>query len=377
VRVLHWYSRFSGGGAVANAVRALALAQTRYGISAKVATLSEYPDESRDDCQPDVVPIGRWLSLPGGRRFALASGRRILGLRSERPDVVHLHGVYIPESVYALATTGPVVWTPHGGLHSGLLAGPGSWKRRRFVAALGVGLGRRIRAIHALTPSEEAEIASIEPDINVTTIPIGPTDDAFCASPPAVPAHEGPLCFVYVGRLDVRSKGLDILLDAFSAAARSVEVRPRLLLVGPDVDGGMRRLLEQARRLEIDDLLEFAGAVPRSAVRARLEGADWFVLVSLHEGFGTSAAEALMTGLPALLSTTSGVVSYPFVQWLPHVVRVEPDVEEVTQGLTRALRLGRSLRTTAVDASTALRRHFDWAELTPRYVDLYRRAIDS
>jgi glycosyltransferase involved in cell wall biosynthesis len=104
---------------------------------------------------------------------------------------------------------------------------------------------------------------------------------------------------ITVGRL-VEQKGLDILLSAW---ARSVEHLPqwRLAIVG---DGPLRGELQSlARNLRIESNVDWFGHV--SDPFPLLRAAKIFVLTSLFEGTPNALLEAMMCGLPAVISDAS------------------------------------------------------------------------
>ncbi len=104
---------------------------------------------------------------------------------------------------------------------------------------------------------------------------------------------------LYVGRL-VEEKGLDRLLEAWAALAD--RDRHRLVLVG---DGPLREGLEaRARALGIEAAVRFAGH--QREVAAFYAAADVFVLPSLTEGLSNALLEAMVAGLPVVVSDITG-----------------------------------------------------------------------
>lgn len=110
------------------------------------------------------------------------------------------------------------------------------------------------------------------------------------------PFAERDFDVIFVGRL-VPIKRADVLLAALARARRD-RLTLRAVIVG---DGPLRGELEQAaRELGVSDCLEFAGQ--RSDVAEWLRRARVFVLCSDSEGLPLSAMEAMMSGLPAVVS---------------------------------------------------------------------------
>jgi glycosyltransferase involved in cell wall biosynthesis len=110
------------------------------------------------------------------------------------------------------------------------------------------------------------------------------------------PEQEPETDVILVGRL-VPLKRVDLFLDALATV---VARRPqtRAVVVG---DGALRPQLEaQARALRLEAHVEFAGA--RTDVEAFLRRARLVVLTSDTEGVPLSIMEAMMCGLPAVVS---------------------------------------------------------------------------
>ena len=103
---------------------------------------------------------------------------------------------------------------------------------------------------------------------------------------------------LYIGRLS-HEKGLPWLLDGF---ARLAAGRPEALLVLLG-NGALRGELEsQAARLGIAGQVRLPGGVPPDDVAKWARAADVFALTSPSEGFSCALAEAMSSGLPAVLS---------------------------------------------------------------------------
>jgi colanic acid/amylovoran biosynthesis glycosyltransferase len=121
----------------------------------------------------------------------------------------------------------------------------------------------------------------------------------------------GPFTFLSVGRL-VEKKGHAFAIRAFAeCVTRRPDIPCRLVLIG---GGPMRQDLEQlARELDVKDLVEFVGPLPRDKVQNFLRRSDAFVLASITaengdmEGLPVSILEAMASGLPVLSTYHSGI----------------------------------------------------------------------
>lgn len=102
-------------------------------------------------------------------------------------------------------------------------------------------------------------------------------------------------------------KGLDVLLDALSAASGPAAdgARPTLVVAGK---GPMREQAEkQAARNGLGDVVRFLGHVAREDVASWMNAADAVVLPSRREGCPNVVLEALSCGTPVVASRVGAV----------------------------------------------------------------------
>ena len=99
----------------------------------------------------------------------------------------------------------------------------------------------------------------------------------------------------------MQQKGLDLLLGAFE---RLRHARPDLQLVSwAPISVVMKGRCEQmAAQLGVADRVLFTGILSHQLKLAAFVDAELFVLPSYAENFGTVIIEALMCGLPAVIS---------------------------------------------------------------------------
>jgi starch synthase len=116
----------------------------------------------------------------------------------------------------------------------------------------------------------------------------------------------GALVVAWHGRVDIRRKGIDVLIEAWQQVCSTLDDRVlRLLLVGsgPD-DAELRALLSQtAGSRHVDWLAAYAGP---DEVRERLAACDLWVSASRHEGFAVAPLEAMASGRPVILTDVPG-----------------------------------------------------------------------
>ena len=113
----------------------------------------------------------------------------------------------------------------------------------------------------------------------------------------------GKRVFLFVGRL-VAVKNIELAIAAFAASAVSDSV---FAVVGSGEE--LERLEECAERNGVGDKVIFPGRFEGAALYAWYRLADLFVLPSYYEPFGAVTGEALIRGVPVLISSVCGSAS--------------------------------------------------------------------
>lgn len=141
-------------------------------------------------------------------------------------------------------------------------------------------------------PHLAAELRSRHPAADVTVLPNGLSPAAFVPPDAAEPRDH----VVYLGRLETKSKGLDLLLRAYARAAPGLTTD--LLIAGDCPDERAARAL--AAQLGIERRLRWLGRVDGDARFHLLARARLVCVPSRSETFGMVAAEALAAATPVL-----------------------------------------------------------------------------
>jgi len=275
-------------------VNNLATQQTRAGHQTRLWSITKY---TRHDLPPK--PFLTRLFRAHHNSFTL--DRQLLAaLDTIAPDTVfHLHGAFVPV-LYSLGMALsrrriPFVLSGHGEYNTVAMQQHNSWRRKLYFHLYERKLLQAAQTIHCLGKSEMTGIHRIYPNKKTVTIPYGFESATPCSINPL------PDVFIlgYCGRLEVRNKGLDLLLPAFASFQRMVP-QARLWIVG---EGRGRTNLEAlASRLGIADKIIFFGARFGDERLALLSKMQLFVCPSRNEGLPSSVLEAASLGLPCVVT---------------------------------------------------------------------------
>jgi glycosyltransferase involved in cell wall biosynthesis len=118
---------------------------------------------------------------------------------------------------------------------------------------------------------------------------------------------EGARVAVWHGRIDIRAKGLDVLLEAWQQVCAGRHGRDLLLLMaGSGRDA--QEFDEEISRRSVTQIRWIRDYVlSRTAMREYLIAADVYVFSSRHEGFALAPLEAMACGLPVVAACASGI----------------------------------------------------------------------
>ena len=111
--------------------------------------------------------------------------------------------------------------------------------------------------------------------------------------------NQKPAHFLFVGRLDIEQKGVDLLLESYAIArAEATAPFPPLAIVG---DGPDRGLLEQkVLDLNLGEAVYFHGRINGREKYEMMAKSFAVVMPSRHETFGLVAVETLAVGVPLI-----------------------------------------------------------------------------
>jgi glycosyltransferase involved in cell wall biosynthesis len=187
-------------------------------------------------------------------------------------------------------------------------------------------------------------------------------------------AREAKL-ILFLGRL-VSKKSPDLMLEVFSLwNQRGNGARgSALVIVGPDEGDGFREHLELlAAKTKHSGKILFTGPLYGNDKWAAYRDADVFVLPSQNENFGNTAAEAIASGTPVLVTDRCGIA--PIVEQGAGLV-VPHDCYALEAGMARILEdpaFASQLR----DGCMQVRESLSWAEPLAQMEALYEAVISE
>jgi glycosyltransferase involved in cell wall biosynthesis len=344
----------------------LAAALAELGHRVEVWQFHEWPPGDYEDQR-------RLLNAAGVVEVPITEGRRSKMAASlgewRGIDVVHLHGAFNSTNTLVSRSVGrPYVFSPHSGYDRVSLERSRGRKivyRTLFERAM----LEKASLLVALTDVELKDLRRFGASGPAEVIPNGveqpPTDLDRGAFRRELGVLNDALLAVFVGRLDVHRKGLDVLVRGIAEAPGW-----QLALIGPrfrDVE----RLEKLMSDLAVTDRIHMIGERHGRKLQQCVAGADVFTMVSRWEGLPMALLEALSLSIPAIVS--------PAVERIAGVEAAGAGWVTDEAGLGPLLRRLWEARRHEIsprgDAASLLSRRYDWREVAKLYERAYERAL--
>jgi glycosyltransferase involved in cell wall biosynthesis len=235
------------------------------------------------------------------------------------------------------------------------------WHRYRLPFFLAERIGLRCyREIVVVNPADGARVRHCNPSANVQVIPncidLPPLDEG---SPPGAGEH-----ILYLGRIDLLVKGLDLLL---AACERSGVTMP-LVLAGSGTAGEERKLTRLLDTVRGD--VRWVGYVADDRKRELLAASAFVAVPSRHESFGLAALEGMSYRKPVLH------FDLPTLEWMAGDVRVPPFDVDAFAACMRDLAEDEQLRSRLGRVARAAAQRYGREETAGEYLTLVRRLLD-
>lgn len=285
----------------------------------------------------------------------------------DKNTVFHIHGAFISEfySVARLLHRNGItfVYTSHGGFNKEAI------NRNLFIKKTYYHLfEKRIlkwaHKIHFIGASE-MENAQEFSQKNIL-IPNGQRVDDLTFTYRQVLTEELPV-FGYCGRLALKEKGIDILLEGFSLY-KTAGGKGELWMIGdgPDKD----EIQKLTQRLDLGHAVKYFGSQYGGEKLNLIVNMDWFVLTSRNEGLPTSVLEAAALRIPCIISKETNLGG-KVKTFKAGIVLDENLPFDLCKAFIEASYLLREQRQMGLNAHLMVVQEFNWQTIAQQLVDHY------
>jgi D-inositol-3-phosphate glycosyltransferase len=185
-------------------------------------------------------------------------------------------------------------------------------------------------------------------------------------------SSKDPAVLLYVGRIQPL-KGIELAIRATEQLVPVLDRPLKLVAVGgasgTEGRAELERLLDLARSLDVQDIVEFVGPRPHRELVGYYRAADALAVCSYSESFGLAALEAHACGIPVVATAVGG---------LSHIVSdgesgflVESREPSEFAGRLKTILTDDSLRARMGAAASVKSRMFTWEATADEFLELY------
>jgi glycosyltransferase involved in cell wall biosynthesis len=383
VRVLSVFPSLDpAGGGIQSGGMNMVLASRRAGVDQVVSCTEVRSSRARaqqmyrrlEELGIEVVtfpPIRRPASL--AERWSIAPSQvPWIWRRAHDFDVVHLHGVWNIGALTGLAATRrrhvPVVVTPHESMTDNDI-GKSRSRARRSQKLFLKSLYMRWTDLFIVTSQLETD-ESLPPTAPHETIAY-PLSDARAPVPELQARGDQPELRVgYLGRIAPK-KNVILLVEAMALLPEHV----RLVIAGGGPDDVLGPAKRRAEELGLGERVRWLGFVAPDERGRFLGSIDVLAMPSQFESFGMAAAEAMLAGVPLLVSERTGISEVLARQGGGVVVKVS--AQAVADALLDLDRKRDQLTELGAQAQRAIQEELDYDRLGERLRQAYLRVSSA
>lgn len=182
--------------------------------------------------------------------------------------------------------------------------------------------------------------------------------------------------FVYIGRLEAKVKGLDLMLEAVRLKADFMrQNKCELHMYGPDLNGRFAFVEDMIREKGIGDIVQLNREVSGQEKENILLDGDIFIQTSRHEGMPLGVLEALSYGIPCLI--TRGTNLGAFVEDANAGWMAENDAHSIAAQLEKVVLQRESWAEKSENTILFVEENYTWEKIAADTVKEYEQLVNS
>ncbi|MDG0947442.1 glycosyltransferase [Bacillus paranthracis] len=185
--------------------------------------------------------------------------------------------------------------------------------------------------------------------------------------------ERSPLKGVFIGRLHVYHKGIDLLIEACAKLKSEIDGVIQIDMYGKDQNGSKHEITNLIVKHGLENIIKVKDGIYDSEKEAVLLDSDFFVLTSRFEGHPMGLIEAVSYGLPSLVTTGTNMakeIESNNAGWI-----AETEIESIVTAIKRLIREKNNLEEKGNNA-IKLSRNYDWGALAQQSHSSYNKLIN-
>ncbi|TAF03015.1 MAG: glycosyltransferase [Nostocales cyanobacterium] len=295
-------------------------------------------------------------------------------------DIAHIHALFSPISSAAAIVCRqqklPYILRPLGTLD------PADLRKKKQLKQLYVALLERrnienAAAIH-FTSEQEAKISSrFGVNTNDLVIPLGviPPNNNLEDARTKLSIPRDKTVILFMSRIDPK-KGLELLIPALEKVL-TAGFNFHFILAGTNPQDPIyeQKIKSRIENSQLKSRTTITGFVTGEAKIGLLQTADLFVLPSYYENFGIAVAEAMVAGVPVIISDQVHIYQQVLDSESGWVGTT--DVESMVKLLTSALSNPQECQRRGLNAQKYALQNFSWDAIAQQVIQAYQEIINT
>ncbi len=302
-------------------------------------------------------------------------------LRKLKPDIVHAHGAFSPNSVICAALQRKGGYALFVDDHTSYDLKTKKGLKAAYIASIRQFYHNYSTAVSKFLPVTPAAAKTLQlelqiPSAQITLTSLGADNGLFTPSAESrritrkqLGLSDQDVLVICTGKFGTE-KRVDLLVRAFSSIKSAGNNTIRLLLAGSARLDYMREVRSLCRQLGVDGRVMFYDFLPRRELAAFYNAADIGVWPGSHT---ITVLEALATGLPCIVPSTSEYA--PLVRLRACLAFDPGNAESLASSLTTLLDDPSLRAEIAVKACQVVEERFSWEAVTRKTLAVYSGSL--
>ena len=189
-------------------------------------------------------------------------------------------------------------------------------------------------------------------------------------------SENNEILFIYIGRLDIEVKGLDLLIKAVSKNREFLKQNHcSFRIYGPDIKGRGEQLSRLIEMENVSDIVQWHSGISGDEKEKALLDGDIFVLTSRHEGMPMAILEASSYGIPSFV--TYGTSMGEWIKENDCGWVCECTIDSICEQMLIAVKEKQKYIVKGNNARIAVKRDYLWDNITKLSLETYNRLIEN
>ncbi len=283
--------------------------------------------------------------------------------------VIHLHGGWVPmyASLARFLSKHNIsyVLTPHGAYNTIAMKRSGITKKLYF-SLFEKTLLKHAKRIHSLGESEVSGLNELYPNTKSFLLPYG---FEIANDLPTKQTNQETFIIGFVGRLDIYTKGLDLLIEAYKEFSDKAS-NSELWIVGDSKEKSTLEELVKTNNLESH--VKFFGSKFGLEKDELISQMTIFTHPSRNEGIPTAVLEACALGIPSVVTQATNIASY-ISKYNAGIAITDESIDELVMAFESLFKIWNTsaMENLSSNAKLLVQEAFDWDTLVTKLDELY------